>query len=474
MPTTQQSSGKLAATTSYPWLPSDSASLTRAAYPKRANLPIFPPPESLLIHKPSLPSPPRPCTISLGGVEFCVSTHLVPGAYLRSVPQDIPQPALPGPDVTDKRTRRAGFHAALDTLMETRRVADSAQGAGTGFPNVLWACVNRYTRKDAKNKGRCLTLFFTHGIGLHKETWEPTASHLLSLPETRGIEEIWSWEAVHHGDAARINRHKLSAIYDWRDNARDVAVFLSCYLPSLISSAALPLHLDPVHPLETAGRLERGYQERTLVAIGHSYGGCSIALAAQSYPRLFSSLILVDPVIVKPLYYEEHQDPHRESTALIALMRRSSWPNRVAAKQLMAQNPMFQAWDAAVLDAFIEHGLFSERDGRLALKMPGLQEALTYLESIATYEVWEGLKDIDERIPLHWIMPGKPTGPKDFGGPRFHRERVWRRENNSSNVVIKAAGHLLPQEQPEQCAKEICSFLERHYSEITSKLIPHL
>lgn len=40
--------------------------------------------------------------------------------------------------------------------------------------------------------------------------------------------------------------------------------------------------------------------------------------------------------------------------------------------------------------------------------MPGMQEAVVFVESETHYEAWQRLEDLDERIELRWIVPGKP------------------------------------------------------------------
>ncbi|KAL0946116.1 hypothetical protein HGRIS_012381 [Hohenbuehelia grisea] len=462
---------------SYP--PPDSPERPHPPFATRPLIPVYPPPADLLHPKPALPTPSRsPSVVHLGSTQFSVSTHLVPAAHLRSVPQDIPIPPPPGPEVTDKRARRAAFDKIRVRLADIRRDV-ATERTHSGFPNVLWACVNRYvpvrsgaggsgSRSGANGKG--LTLFFAHANGFHKETWEPTITNLLSPPGAENVNEIWSWEAVQHGDAALINRDKLCAIYDWTDNARDISNFLLYFLPTKTTAASLPLHLPRIPDEETQERLDRGFRGRTFVAVGHSFGGCTSVLAALTYPRLFSSIILVDPVIVQPRLYENTNDPFLEKMSLGAIVRRDTWESRSEAHQLMLKNPFFQAWDPSALALFVEHGLYATPSGSVHLKMPGVQEGISFLERLTPYEVWERLPHVDERITLHWIMPGKEGGDRDFGGPTHHRVRVWRRAKNASNVIVETAGHLIPQEDPKACAREIQAFLEKRYSGAKSRL----
>lgn len=118
--------------------------------------------------------------------------------------------------------------------------------------------------------------------------------HLLnSTSGSQLIDEIWSWESVQHGDTAILNADNLTGIckvvlititsgltptsdaVDWRDNGRDILNFLLNYLPSTVTPAVLPTHLSRLPATESERRKTMGYNERTIVVVGHSFGGCT-------------------------------------------------------------------------------------------------------------------------------------------------------------------------------------------------------
>lgn len=72
--------------------------------------------------------------------------------------------------------------------------------------------------------------------------------------------------------------------------------------------------------------------------------------------------------------------------------------------------PFFAAWDPDALKIYVEHGLAPDPQGGFRLKMSGVQEAIVFAEARVTWEVWELLERLDERVELRWIMPGK-EGP---------------------------------------------------------------
>ena len=74
--------------------------------------------------------------------------------------------------------------------------------------------------------------------------------------------------------------------------------------------------------------------------------------------------------------------------------------------------------------------------------MPGILEAVGFSHIITRFEVYERLVDLDERIVLRWLIPGKP-GAEEIGPPGSTKYRIWVRPKNSTNVKILGGGHLV-------------------------------
>ena len=73
--------------------------------------------------------------------------------------------------------------------------------------------------------------------------------------------------------------------------------------------------------------------------------------------------------------------------------------------------------------------------------MPGILEAVNFSHLITSFEVYERLANLDERIAIRWLMPSKPGSP-EFGLGTI-RYRVWVRPKNSTNTKILGGGHLV-------------------------------
>jgi len=271
-----------------------------------------------------------------------------------------------------------------------------------------------------------------------------------------------------HGDSALINKQNLGALYEWLDNSRDIINFLTYYLPDTIgySGDQLPTHL-PLVPQETSeARAKSGLINRTLIAIGHSFGGCSLVHSAVSRPELFSALVLADPVIVPPpigpgMIWADGWGIMKPLTALVdgAVTRRNGWKSKTEALQSFKKNPFFAIWDPLSLELYVECQLWeNEETGEAKLKMSGTWEGTLFTGHRGPIEGWDTLPLVDDRVALKFIMPEEKLFNLNSA-----RSLPFLRPKNSSNVVIMGAGHLLCHEVPQDTGDEISSFLREEY-----------
>ncbi|KAG1900154.1 Alpha/Beta hydrolase protein [Suillus fuscotomentosus] len=343
---------------------------------------------------------------------YNISTHIIPGANPRVTP-DIPVPEPP--PRSSKRTGQDIKKLGLE-LMEQQ----------------VWLLEDGYSEKDrdAKVRTKEIPLFLVHGAGFPKEIWETTLCYLLTACGL--IDEIWSWEFVQHGDSALLNKQNLSGTFDWTDNARDITNFLINYMPEE-AETPLPIQLH-----------------RLPASIGHSFGGCSVTLTALHFPALFSSTILLDAMIdTYQKYTWEHMQYLVRATLEDALHSFKS-------------SPMFSAWHPDVLRLYVDFGLYEDDSRGVRLNMSPIHEALILANPLVSLETWELMEALDENIELLWILPGKQSQDVSML-VEDRKQRAWRRPTNSSNIIFKSSGHLIPQKAPEELAQIITDFLHRKY-----------
>ncbi|KIJ69855.1 hypothetical protein HYDPIDRAFT_104488 [Hydnomerulius pinastri MD-312] len=428
----------------------------------RPLLSIHPHPGQHTIKTPALPSPLRPPVFhTAANGTYLLSTHLVPAAFPRVVP-DLPLPEVPQYTAGTPPGERQRKVEELTREVIERQVQITAGKLGGGpSEKVLWNCINRYVRTGDRDG---VTLFLAHANGFPKEIWETMLRSVLDSPSGYLIGEVWSWEAVQHGDSALINANNLSGIFDWMDAARDIANFLLSYLPDNAHGDALPTRLERLPESVNETRKAHGFRTRKIVLVGHSFGGCTSLRAALSFQKLFSSIILVDPVVAQPHTY---RSDYLFMMVLGALSRRERWTSREEALCQFKKSPFFSTWDPETLQLYVNHGLVNdhEREG-VKLKMSGLHEALCFANVQMAYEVWELLDQLDESVALRWVVPGGGITSEEATRPR-----VWRRPANASNAVFNFAGHLIVQEAPMELAQDISKFLLGKYGSWSKALL---
>ena len=113
-------------------------------------------------------------------------------------------------------------------------------------------------------------------------------------------------------------------------------------------------------------------------------------------------------------------------------------------------NPFFQSWDPSVLNLYVQYGTYLTTDPHnsgpsvVQLKTSAIQEAIVFTyDHLTQRETFQRMTELDESIPLRWIIPGRPGHLDSVGGPGDTARRVWVRPRNSTNVKIKGAGHLV-------------------------------
>ncbi|CAK5277616.1 unnamed protein product [Mycena citricolor] len=380
---------------------------------------------------------------------YAVSTHIAPATHVRTMRISSPPPPPARSDAS--RAERA----AAATARNHWACVETAQEPGR-YERVMWNVVKRYVRRDVSEAG--ITLFLAGGNGFPKEIWEPTLLDLLSLPDGHPIDEIWAWEAVHHGASASVNATLGPTLVacDGVDDARDILNFLLHFLPSKVAGVgklATSLPLIPIR--ETAHRQANGFNQRKLIAVGHSFGGCLCGRVAFTEPRLFAALILVDPVLIR------FGTPFDDTPfTRIALARRQTWKSREEALVSFATSPFFATWDARAIHRYVRYALVDCPDGSVRLVMPPEQEALIMEGRVHSGVVWDLIRYLDPCIYIHWVVPGR-ANELEIGGPMSTRERVWLRPENSSNVRVPKVGHLIVQEAPRELAAEISGALDK-------------
>lgn len=96
----------------------------------------------------------------------------------------------------------------------------------------------------------------------------------------------------------------------------------------------------------------RHLMKRPIVGFGHSMGGNNLVNLSLMHPRLFTTLVLMDPVIQRWPNPKANFAPARASAR-----RRDRWPSRKIAAEAFKKSKFYQTWDPRVLENWIQYGL---------------------------------------------------------------------------------------------------------------------
>lgn len=213
-------------------------------------------------------------------------------------------------------------------VLEASHIRGFHRSTATTQEEVLNLAIKQYTPlEDTHPKPGDVTIIAAHANAFPKELYEPLWDELLKRANQSGfsIRGIWIADVVHQGTSSVLNEDKLGNDPSWLDHSRDL------------------LHMVNVF---------RKQMPRPIVGVGHSMGGCQIANLALMHPRLFETLVLVDPVIARFVSFTGNISP-----AFASAMRRDRWPSRAAAAESMKKNKFYQTWDPRVFDRWIQYGL---------------------------------------------------------------------------------------------------------------------
>ncbi|RAK98073.1 alpha/beta hydrolase [Aspergillus ibericus CBS 121593] len=194
--------------------------------------------------------------------------------------------------------------------------------------DLLKLHVKQYTPKHQPQPvpPDAITFIAAHGAALPKELYEPLWDELLAQATGFHIRSIWVADCASMSASGILNEDKLSIDFSWMDHPRDLLLMINHF---------------------------REQMPRPLVGIGHSFGGNIITNLAYLHPRLFTTLLLIDPAIQlnpPPMGFGTDAPGAINYT----LRRKDVWPSREAA--VRANRSLFHGWDPRCVDLMARYG----------------------------------------------------------------------------------------------------------------------
>ena len=204
-----------------------------------------------------------------------------------------------------------------------------------------------------------------------------------------------------------------------------------------------PVHWRPMG--QDVAELSRALGICGAVAAGHSMGGHALALAAALEPGAFSSLLLLDPVILPE---EAYRGPYPPLD--FVLKRRGRWDSPQHMFDRFRSRSPFDRWDENTLRAYCDYGLNGTN-----LACPPAVEASIYANSSAVdANIYPELAAI--QIPVHLVRSRDPYQYGSFSGSPTNAG-LARHFQNGRDTKLEGLSHFIPMEDPALTAELILS-----------------
>ncbi|KAJ7726404.1 hypothetical protein B0H16DRAFT_1592842, partial [Mycena metata] len=290
----------------------------------------------------------------------------------------------------------------------------------------------RYSTKSSATNVDGITLLFGHGVGAHKEIWEPVINDIFQT--TNIVREAWALDRQDHGYAALLNAEELA-------RSRKDGVYSYEWSEAIAAFACSPR-----------------MQGHNIVTLSHSAGAISMVGSTKFLKRScpYLAMILIEPAIVAA-----ELDPYKEGgiamlTSAIRV-RRDTWASREDAHGWMNARFPWNMWDPRVLRVHIDHGLKDTPDGKVTLKCDKQHEANAFMDKVAHFDSVDQVGRVCRTLPIHVIW-----GDRDDIIPEAGKGSISDRSQGRyvASITRMEGGHMLVQESPANLALEVCRLLE--------------
>ncbi|KAL2063079.1 hypothetical protein VTL71DRAFT_6151 [Oculimacula yallundae] len=198
----------------------------------------------------------------------------------------------------------------------------------------------QYTPRSNPNpQSGDVTIIAAIGIGLVKELAEPLFEDLTKKCHEQGtkIRSIWIVDMYNLAGNASLNQNEIGNDPSWFDHSRDLLCMINKFA-----------HLMPV----------------PLFGLGHSMGGAQIVYLSHLHPRLFQTLILVEPALWDTaLWGIEAAASVNHSRAMA--FRRETFSSLPVLHSSLSRSHYYRTWDKRALANLVKYGFSLQPDGTM-------------------------------------------------------------------------------------------------------------
>jgi lipase len=184
--------------------------------------------------------------------------------------------------------------------------------------------------------------------------------------------------------------------------------------------------------------------------VGHSMGATVIAIANAALGTTAKRMVFIEPIFLPQPIYERTMTVESHPLASRSIKRRDTFKNRTEAMKYLQSKKIFSNWDSEVLDLYIRYGMISSDRGGLRLACAPRREASLFMGGLQ-FDPWPLLSKI--QCPV-LVVEGETSENQSF----IDLPRLASLIPSGQHVIVKHAGHLIPQEQPVRVAEIIDDF----------------
>ncbi|KAJ5225731.1 hypothetical protein N7468_006956 [Penicillium chermesinum] len=215
----------------------------------------------------------------------------------------------------------------------------------------LKLCIKQYSPKNnPEPQPGDATLIAAHGTGFPKELYEPLWEELLARLNQAGtrVRSIWIADAANQNASGILNENNLGS-----DRKLPIGILLpplhrQCQ-PSRLANTPPASSFDHSRDLLHMINHFREQMPRPLIGVGHSLGAVQMIFTSLIHPRLFTSLILLEPYIIEQLL-------SGDGSAVLAMSAKRRDVFRSRAEATEQYRKVLKAWDPRVFDLWARYG----------------------------------------------------------------------------------------------------------------------
>ncbi|RAH75552.1 putative toxin biosynthesis protein [Aspergillus aculeatinus CBS 121060] len=175
-----------------------------------------------------------------------------------------------------------------------------------------------------------VTIIGAHGTGFPKEIYEPLWEDLYAQLKQHSIplRAIWVADVSNQGASGVLNEDIQGDQTNWFDHSRDLLYMVNHF---------------------------REEMTRPMIGVAHSMGCAQLVQLSIMHPRLLSTLILIEPVILDFASRTAGRSPNPNPSRSAAL-RKDLWPSRAAAESALRKS-LLRRWDPRAASRYLHFGL---------------------------------------------------------------------------------------------------------------------